>query len=169
VVLPLPRILTHTSPTVYSGGGFSNVFPIPSYQADAVASYFSNHLPPYNGSQYNNSQVTRGYPDISANGVNYVVAIEGSFSLVYGTSASSPTVGSIITLVNAARIEAGKAPVGFINPVLYEHPEILNDITEGGNQGCGTAGFTAVEGWDPVTGESDSFLFLLMIKTVADT
>lgn len=97
-----------------------------------------------------------------------MVAIDSTFSLVYGTSASSPTVGAIITLLNGARIEAGKAPVGFINPVLYEHPEILNDITEGGNQGCGTAGFTAVEGWDPVTGESDSFLLLLMI-TVADT
>ncbi|KAM3086466.1 hypothetical protein ACMFMF_000415 [Clarireedia jacksonii] len=142
---------------IYSGGGFSNVFPLPSYQADAVATYFSQHLPPYNSSKYNNSQVTRGFPDISANGVNYVVAIEGSFNLVYGTSASSPTVGSIITLLNAARIEAGKAPVGFINPVLYENPEILNDITEGGNQGCGTAGFTAVEGWDPVTGESNFF------------
>ncbi|KDQ18021.1 hypothetical protein BOTBODRAFT_104857, partial [Botryobasidium botryosum FD-172 SS1] len=28
----------------------------------------------------------------------------------------------------------------------------LNDITMGGNQGCGTPGFTAVPGWDPVTG-----------------
>jgi tripeptidyl-peptidase-1 len=29
---------------------------------------------------------------------------------------------------------------------------VLNDVTTGGNQGCGTKGFTAVEGWDPVTG-----------------
>lgn len=137
---------------IYSGGGFSNVFPIPSYQAGAVATYFSKHLPPYTSSQYNNSQATRGFPDISANGVNYVIAIDDTFSLVYGTSASSPTVGAVITLINAARIKAGKAPVGFINPVLYKHPEILNDITEGGNQGCDTPGFTAVKGWDPVTG-----------------
>lgn len=43
-------------------------------------------------------------------------------------------------------------PVGFINPVLYEHPEVFNDITSGHNPGCGTYGFEAVEGWDPVTG-----------------
>lgn len=102
--------------------------------------------------QYNNSQTVRGYPDISANGANYVVAVDGSLSLVYGTSASSPVVGSIITLINEQRIAAGKSVVGFINPVLYENPDALNDITSGGNEGCGTAGFTAVEGWDPVTG-----------------
>ena len=28
----------------------------------------------------------------------------------------------------------------------------FNDITSGGNQGCGTPGFAAVPGWDPVTG-----------------
>lgn len=94
----------------------------------------------------------RGYPDISANGANYVVAVDGSLSLVYGTSASSPVVGSIITLINEQRIAAGKSAVGFINPVLYENPSALNDITSGGNEGCGTAGFTAVAGWDPVTG-----------------
>ncbi|KAL6713742.1 hypothetical protein ACLMJK_008234 [Lecanora helva] len=137
---------------IYSGGGFSNVFPIPSYQSSAVATYFKNHKPPYTAKQYNNSQTVRGYPDISANGANYVVAVDNTLSLVYGTSASSPTVGSIITLINEQRANAGKGPVGFINPTLYANPGILNDITSGGNQGCGTAGFTAVAGWDPVTG-----------------
>ena len=137
---------------IYSGGGFSNVFPIPSYQSSAVKSYFTNHKPPYTATQYNNSQTVRGYPDISANGANYVVAVDGSLSLIYGTSASSPTVGSIITLINEQRANSGKGPVGFINPTLYANPTILNDITSGGNQGCGTAGFTAVTGWDPVTG-----------------
>lgn len=137
---------------IYSGGGFSNVFPLPSYQASAVASYFANHKPPYTATQYNNSQKVRGYPDVAANGANYVVAVDGSLSLIYGTSASSPTFGSIITLINEQRANAGKGPVGFINPTLYANPSILNDITAGGNQGCGTAGFTAVTGWDPVTG-----------------
>lgn len=84
--------------------------------------------------------------------MNYVVAVDGVFSLIYGTSASAPVVGAIITLINAARINAGKKPVGFVNPVLYAHPGVLNDVTSGGNQGCGTAGFEAVKGWDPVTG-----------------
>jgi tripeptidyl-peptidase I len=34
----------------------------------------------------------------------------------------------------------------------YAHPEVFNDITEGSNPGCGYTGFTASEGWDPVTG-----------------
>ncbi|KAK3071726.1 hypothetical protein LTR53_008121 [Teratosphaeriaceae sp. CCFEE 6253] len=137
---------------IYSGGGFSNVFPLPSYQASAVKGFFANHLPPYTSAQYNNSQQTRGFPDLSANGANYVVAIDGNFSLVFGTSASAPTTGSILTLINQARLNKGKSSIGFINPVLYAHPNILNDITEGGNQGCGTPGFESTTGWDPVTG-----------------
>ena len=137
---------------IFSGGGFSNVFPLPSYQSDAVKSWFANYPPPYTSAQFNNSQQTRGYPDISANGANYVVAVDGAFSLVYGTSASTPVVGAILTLINEARFAVGKGPIGFINPTLYANPEALNDITSGGNQGCGTPGFTSVQGWDPVTG-----------------
>jgi hypothetical protein len=32
-----------------------------------------------------------------------------------------------INRINDERIAIGKSPVGFINPVLYEHPEVLND------------------------------------------
>ena len=137
---------------IYSGGGFSNVFDLPAYQSAAVKSWFANYPPPYNAAQFNNTQKSRGYPDISANGANYVIAIDGKFSLVFGTSASSPTVGSILTLINEARFALGKGSIGFINPTLYAHPGDLNDITVGGNQGCGTPGFQSVKGWDPVTG-----------------
>ena len=137
---------------IFSGGGFSNVFPIPSYQKAAVASYFASNNPPYGADRYNNSRTTRGFPDVSANGANYVVAVDGQFSLVYGTSASTPTFGSVLTLINEARFAAGKGAIGFINPTIYANPKTLNDITSGGNQGCGTPGFTAVPGWDPVTG-----------------
>lgn len=34
------------------------------------------------------------------------------FELVFGTSCSAPTTGSIITLINDARIAIGKGPVG---------------------------------------------------------
>lgn len=136
---------------IYSGGGFSNVFPMPSYQSSAVKEFFANHPPPYGADRYNNSMMTRGFPDVSANGANYVVAVDGNFSLVYGTSASSPTFGSVVTLINQARLDVGKKSVGFLNPTLYAHPNVLNDITTGGNQGCGTPGFTATTGWDPVS------------------
>ncbi len=41
--------------------------------------------------------------------------------------------------------------VGFLNLTLYANPQILNNATIGGNQGCGTKRITAVPGWDPVT------------------
>lgn len=101
---------------------------------------------------YNNSEKARGIPDLAANGAAYMTAVDGQGAHVYGTSAAAPTVGSIITLINQQRISVGKKPVGFINPVLYANPGALNDIKNGNNPGCGTAGFAAVRDWDPVTG-----------------
>jgi tripeptidyl-peptidase-1 len=69
---------------------------MPSYQRTQIQSFFKHHNPPYSALQYNNSMRTRGYPDISANGVNYVIAIDGEFGLVFGTSASTPVVGSMV-------------------------------------------------------------------------
>jgi tripeptidyl-peptidase I len=60
--------------------------------------------------------------------------------------------GSVITLINQQRQVAGKGPVGFINPVLYANPSTLTDIKNGSNPNCGTSGFPAVTGWDPITG-----------------
>lgn len=71
---------------IFSGGGFSNVFSMPDYQRTAVANYFQAHAPPYGADRFNNSQVVRGFPDVAANGANYVTAVDGKFSLSYGTS-----------------------------------------------------------------------------------
>lgn len=71
---------------IFSGGGFSNVFTMPSYQQDAVQTYFDEHNPPYGADRYNNSGTARGFPDVSANGANYVTAVDGKFTLSYGTS-----------------------------------------------------------------------------------
>ncbi|RHZ45550.1 uncharacterized protein CDV56_104514, partial [Aspergillus thermomutatus] len=54
--------------------------------------------------------------------------------------------------INEERLAVGKGPVGFVNPVLYAHPEVLNDVTNGTNVGCGSEGFSAIKGWDPATG-----------------
>lgn len=108
-------------------------------------------MPSYSSDRYNNSQRVRGYPDISANGVNYVVAVDGNFSLIFGTSASCPVVAAMINDINEERLAVGKGPVGFINTALYQNPDVLNDITTGGNRGCSTPGFQAVQGWDPVS------------------
>ena len=144
-----------------SGGGFSNIYGMPKYQRKAVAAYFANHKPSYPsyGKSNNNTysvglynRTGRGYPDVAANGDNIAVYNEGKFGLSGGTSASTPIFASIVNRINEERLAAGKKPVGFVNPVLYSHPEVLNDIKNGSNPGCGTIGFKAVEGWDPVTG-----------------
>lgn len=144
-----------------SGGGFSNIFPIPEYQASAIATYFADYNPPYpyyyNG-QYNGTDGLynrngRGIPDVAAVGDNIATYVEGNFTHEGGTSASSPIFGSLVNRIVEERIRVGKGPVGFINPVLYQHPYVLNDITNGSNPGCGTNGFSAVKGWDPVTGK----------------
>ncbi|KAF8148410.1 peptidase S8/S53 domain-containing protein [Crassisporium funariophilum] len=139
---------------IFSGGGFSNYFAMPTYQKRAVAGYLRNYKPDYPSNVWNSTGVSRAFPDISANGANYVIAAEGQFSRVFGTSAAAPVVGSILTMINDARITIGKKPIGFINPTIYSEgfSAAFNDITSGGNEGCGTAGFTAVPGWDPVTG-----------------
>lgn len=147
-----------------SGGGFSNIYPRPSYQAAAVSKYFANDNPAYpsysceynssacfsNGGVYN--RAGRGYPDFSAIGDNVLIYNEGKPIRIGGTSASSPAFAAILTRINEERLKVGKSTVGFVNPTLYAHPEVLHDITNGTNPGCGTQGFSAASGWDPVTG-----------------
>jgi tripeptidyl-peptidase-1 len=40
---------------IFSGGGFSDIFPMPSYQAAAVTNFLTAHPPPYSAAQFNNS------------------------------------------------------------------------------------------------------------------
>jgi tripeptidyl-peptidase-1 len=145
----------------HSGGGFSNFFSSPSYQQAAVTSYFTNSDPGYkyysgadklgaNNGIYNRSG--RAYPDVSANANLILLANGPNLTHADGTSASAPTFASIINRINEERIKVGKGSVGFVNPTLYKNPGVLNDITDGSNPGCGTQGFKAVKGWDPVTG-----------------
>jgi tripeptidyl-peptidase-1 len=96
------------------------------------------------------NRIGHGIPDVAAIGQNLAIYNGGEFILEGGTSASSPIFASIVTRINNARMDVGKKPGGFINPVLYAHPYVLNDITNGTNPGCGTSGFEASAGWDPV-------------------
>jgi hypothetical protein len=36
--------------------------------------------------------------------------------------------------------------------VILTASRVMKDVTKGNNPGCGTSGFAAVEGWDPLTG-----------------
>jgi len=139
-----------------SGGGFSNTFSIPDYQTDAVAAYKKTaaaSLPPAN--KWN--QTGCGFPDVSAlggRGNQYCITLDKHSSGAYGTSAATPVVATIMAKLNELRLAAGKSPLGFVNPLLYKHPEAFHDVTTGNNGGRNGAkyGFNAVAGWDPATG-----------------
>lgn len=134
----------------FSGGGFSNYFARPSYQDDAVSSFLSS-IGSQNAGLFNTTG--RAYPDVAAQGTGFQVVIGGRTSSVGGTSASSPTFAGVISLLNDFRFSQGKSSLGFLNPLLYSTGTAgFNDITSGSNPGCNTNGFTAQEGWDPVTG-----------------
>jgi len=134
----------------FSSGGFSNYFSRPVYQEAAVSAYLAYLGDTYQG-LYNASG--RAFPDVATQGVNFSVVIEEEFYLVAGTSCSSPTFASVISLLNDELVATGKPPLGFLNPWLYSTAaSALNDITIGNNPGCGTDGFNATVGWDPVTG-----------------
>ena len=132
-----------------SGGGFSNIFGPPSYQASAVASYLKS-IGSTNAGKFNVSG--RGFPDVAAQALNVEIYWRGQDATTSGTSCATPIFASTVALINDQLIAAGKSPLGFINPLLYAHPSAFRDITTGSNPGCNTSGFPATSGWDPVTG-----------------
>ncbi|KAF8972690.1 peptidase S8/S53 domain-containing protein [Flammula alnicola] len=134
----------------FSGGGFSRYFATPSYQSTAVNTFVTGLGTKFSG-LFN--KTGRAYPDVSAQGQGFQVIVGGSTESVAGTSASSPTVAGVFALLNDFRISQGKTSLGFINPLIYSTAASgFTDITSGSNPGCGTTGFTAGKGWDPVTG-----------------
>ncbi|KAF3769696.1 subtilisin-like protein [Cryphonectria parasitica EP155] len=159
----VPKYTESSTTRFPSGGGFSNYFDTPDYQKDQVTDYFDSvtlNFTGYTDPGVNFSTVGdgvykiggRGYPDVAAIGDYYVIRAEGTFGRVGGTSLSAPIWAAVLTRINEERLAAGKSTLGFINPTLYAHPEVFFDITNGSNPNCGTTGFLATEGWDPVSG-----------------
>ncbi|KAF2439621.1 subtilisin-like protein [Karstenula rhodostoma CBS 690.94] len=133
-----------------TGGGFSNYFPQPAWQAKAVSSYLHTLGDEFEG-LYNKSG--RAYPDLSVYGVNYTIIWNGTLRRVDGTSAATPTAAGIFALLNDALIAHGKPTLGFLNPWLYKKGKAaFVDVTSGSALGCNMTGFPATKGWDPVTG-----------------
>ncbi|KAH9170959.1 subtilisin-like protein [Lactarius sanguifluus] len=143
-----------------SGGGFSEYFARPGYQQPVVSTFLDVLGQQYSG-LYNPSG--RGIPDIAAQAVTIPYFHKGQEIMADGTSCSTPIVAGIISLLNDYRLSQGKTQLGFLNPWLYGGGlNGLNDIVSGSNPGCNTDGFSAIVGWDPVTGLGTPDFFRLM-------
>lgn len=136
-----------------SSGGFSDRWTTADFQSEAVSHYLSTANPLPDEKHYNKSG--RGFPDVSAQGTNFLVINGGFTEPVAGTSCACPTFSGVFGLLNDLRLQSNKSTLGFVNPLFYKNPQMFNDITSGSNPGggsCGDLGFKAIEGWDPVTG-----------------
>jgi len=141
-----------------TGGGFSVWGAQPSYQTSAVAAYLKSKafMPPTNLFP----STMRGYADVAAVGDRILIYDDGGIEIGAGTSASTPIFSGVVSLLNDRRLNQGKKPLGFLNPLLYQMaaaaPTAFNDIITGSNQctigSCCTYGFGAIKGWDPVSG-----------------
>lgn len=119
-----------------SGGGFSARFPVPSYQANAVANY---HFYKTNSA---------GVPDIAANAdasSGYKTLYNGHYFAEGGTSAATPVWASLLVRLN----QNLGCRLGFVNEVLYKYAgtEMFRQVIEGNN-----GFYQGAPYWNPCTG-----------------
>ncbi len=137
----LTETVWHDSNTSATGGGVSDVFPLPDYQSAA-------NVPLAIISQFKG----RGVPDVAADAdpdTGYNVLVDGQQLVIGGTSAVAPLMAGFIALVNQ---QSGK-PAGYINPVIYANPGLCRDIVSGDNITTTTnLGYQAGPGWDACSG-----------------
>ncbi|HTU40146.1 MAG TPA: S53 family peptidase [Candidatus Aquilonibacter sp.] len=122
-----------------TGGGVSDVFPLPSWQNVAG-------VPP---SANKGHKIGRGVPDVAGDAdptTGYVTRVDGEPDVIGGTSAVAPLWAGLVALINQS---VGK-PVGFINAMLYQQGTATGDFNDiiSGNNGAYRAG----PGWDACTG-----------------
>lgn len=120
-----------------TGGGVSNVFPLPAWQSG------------FNVPSPSVSSGGRGVPDVSGDAdpnTGYNVRVDGENAVYGGTSAVAPLWAALVARINQ---QLGK-PIGFLNPLIYSRSVDdpgFHDITKGSN-----GSFSAAKGWDPCTG-----------------
>jgi kumamolisin len=121
-----------------SGGGISSFFAAPSWQSGDTATQT-------NGTSL--ALTHRGVPDVAGNAdpeTGYSVRIDGSDTVIGGTSAVAPLWAALIGRINQSKVGT---TVGFLNPLLYQTPDALRDITQGNN-----GDYEATTGWDACSG-----------------
>ncbi len=128
-----------------TGGGISDLFPVPAFQAHA-------NLP----ASVNGGRRGRGVPDVAGNAApasGYVVVVDGKSEVVGGTSAVAPLWAGLTALIS----QKASHPVGFLPDFLYaniaSNAGLLTQITKGNNKPEGSKlGYDAGPGWNACTG-----------------
>jgi kumamolisin len=133
---PVQKVWNNGTNGGATGGGISDVFPLPDYQKKNANIKKS----------VNDNGVRRGVPDISGDAdpqTGYEVLVDGQSTVYGGTSAVAPLFAGLMAKVN----QNGKQRVGFINPLLYQNTGAMTDVTAGDN-----GAYKAGPGWDACTG-----------------
>ncbi len=151
---------------ISSGGGFSQAFDIPAFQASTVASFLKT-VPA--GPQFPAGK--RAIPDVTAIGAWVNIVMSNQTIPVFGTSISAPVFSSFIALINAHLRLAGKSTLSLTNNLLYNltainpNVTVFTDVTMGSNCAgeqyryaanfpsyASNACYSAQAGWDPASG-----------------
>jgi kumamolisin len=126
-----------------TGGGVSDVFPLPSWQTSAKVPV-----------SVSTGKVGRGVPDVAGDAdpaTGFRVTVDGSTIVIGGTSAVAPLWAGLVALLGQHH---GK-PLGFLNDVFYTKlagTTAFHDIVSGTNALSGAPGYNAGPGWDACTG-----------------
>jgi len=141
-----------------AGGGFSNYFSRPWWQNNVAKKYLNSSVifPP---NKFFNSS-GRIYPDLALVSHNFIIKTNGVYGTVDGTSASSPAVSGMFSILNNYRVSSGKSTLGPLGPLLYHIYEkchdCFKDILIGSNNSTEESeckwGYTATKGFDAVYG-----------------
>ncbi|MGU3443933.1 S8 family serine peptidase [Bacillus cereus] len=128
-----------------TGGGISNIFDLPSWQANFPIPEKIN----------SNGKKGRGIPDVAGNAdphTGYKMFLHKKMMINGGTSAVAPLWAGLISIINQ---QLGYS-VGFINPLLYHlstQENVFRDIIHGNNHPTKKQGlYSAQKGWDACTG-----------------
>ncbi len=138
----LTEVVWNDGPNSGTGGGVSDFFVLPTWQANAGVPLSVN--PSFH--------VGRGVPDVAGNAdpqTGYNIYVNGQSLVLGGTGATASLWAGLIALMNQQRGQ----PVGYLNPILYQNYQqlsqanALRDVTSGNN-----GAYSAGPGWDACTG-----------------
>jgi kumamolisin len=148
---------TWRNATGITGGGISDIFALPAWQASAVGDLRSVN---------DGNHMGRGIPDIAGYANGYSIVLGGmriASAWNAGTSGAAPLYAGLIALLN----ERLGYSVGYLTSMLYPlanaFPEVVRDINDGVNNSSpggdteppdprGAPGYPANAGWDACTG-----------------